>query len=122
MIKKYSQLKSYILPSRSEFKDNPEKFRNQLREVIKARKELIQKRLLPAGGKIPATGDPFDFYIVSRDSQDKQKWRVTYFKKEKGESVPVGHSICDSLIRTENSSNSVEEYLQDADWDKWVKE
>ncbi len=122
MIKKYSQLKSYTLPSRSEYKDNPEKFRVQVREIIKARKELINKRLLPAGGKIPATGDSFDFYIVSPDVKDKQKWRVTYFKKEKGENVPVGHAICDSLVRTETSSNSVEEYLSDVDWVKWGQE
>lgn len=120
MIKKYSQLNPYKLPSRSEYKvENPEEFRVRLRKVINARKELIQKKLLPAGGKIPATGDPFDFYIVSRDLQNKKNWRITYFKKEKEGNVPVGHSICDSLIRTENSSNSVEEYLQDVDWVKW---
>jgi len=122
VIKKYSQLNIYKLPPRSEWKADPEGFRNRIREVVKARKELILRKLTPSGGKVPATGDPFNFYIVLPYREDKTKWRVTYFKIENKEEVPVGHTVCDSLIRTETSRNSVEEYLSGVDWERWSKE
>jgi len=110
----------FTLPSRKEYKENIDSFRERLKEALKARRKLIVEKLGSTGGLIPAT-DPLDFYIVSPEISDKSKWRVTYFKIENGEKVPVGHTVCDSLVRTDGKT-AIEECLSNVDWDRWAKE
>jgi hypothetical protein len=100
-----------------------EEYLAEIRYVTKCRRELIHNKLLPAGGRVPRT-NPDKFYIVSKDIQNNNNWRLTYFDIEGNEATPSAHSVVNTLTRDENPGQlgSLEEILSDVDWKAWEKQ
>ena len=126
MIRKYSNLKQpiYILPRMDDRKKyTEEQWRQMIDFVVKSRQDLIKKKLLPRGGKIPKT-DANKFIIVSKEPTDSSKWRITNFVFNDGKPYPTGHIVFNSLTVTDanytNYGSSVEENLTGVDWEKWA--
>lgn len=124
MIKKYSRLKfggKFDFPERGTTK-NYKEYRKKVEEVRNNKKELLLKKLLPLGGKIPSNS-PENFYIVTKDPLDNSKWRITRFIIEKGEEIPAGHIICDDLTEGKSHLDTVLGTLSSSiDWDTWDKQ
>ena len=127
MIRRYSELKQpvYEFPKREDRKNflTYEAWRDYFHFVSKCQKDLITKKLLPNGGKVPSK-NPNKFQIVNKDPIDKSKWRITHFVIEDGKQIPVGHNVANVLLSNDSqyttAGGSVEEFLFNVDWRKWL--
>ncbi|MFA5071258.1 MAG: hypothetical protein WC511_02695 [Candidatus Pacearchaeota archaeon] len=121
MIRKYS-----LLMKQSGKYDIPplQEDRAKNRELLELRwteiQSLVEKKLMPKGGKIPAKFSRF--YIVNKDPLDNTKWRISLFGvNAQDDIIPLGHRVFKNLIGIEDS---VAKYLRTdklVDFDAWEK-